>query len=71
MYLAVAVRSLFGCFPNGGIHGVILKILHPDSSASTGSFNLTETEKRGKSFGQPLLRGEGTDVKSGNTVQDR
>lgn len=49
MYLTVAIRSPFGYFPNGGIYGVVLKILRPDSSVSTRSFNLTETErKRGK-----------------------
>lgn len=48
MYLTVAIRSLFAYFPNGGIYGVVLKI-RPDSSVSTRSFNLTETErKRGK-----------------------
>lgn len=58
MYLTVAMRSLFRCFPNGGIRGVILKILHLVSSVNTRRFNLTETEKRGSNLGGLCLGGK-------------
>lgn len=72
VYLTVAVRRLFGCFPRGGIHGIILKILHPDSSVSTRSITLTETEKKGGSnLGSLYLEREETDLESGSTILDR